>query len=460
NTRKLFRVDHKVLHEVSAVELDGTPLAPGEYCLDLVEGWISLATPPGAGVTLSVRYTYSEDLDLTVTGGRVYQFENRRYTKPPGDGVNILLVLDQQLGANYDINDASNSIIEQLQGFGWNVFTTGLMETIPRCSYSAGVGLGPQTVDYLIPDIPNIAAYDILCLLPGSSGLPNIYSSPEALSLINDAVDSGVIVAAWCKTVRVLAAADLIDGLNVVGHADYAAEYTAAGATYLGNDHPPVIQGKIITSVRSRFYRTEMCEAMRDVLPPDILGVQHYPEEPSDHDSIVITSRACDFAGLELVTAQVDTGDGFFPVVMFDDGMHGDGPAGDSVYGVALPPLSHGTTARYYIEITDSVGQSAIEPLDAPVSYYSVTAFGCCTGERGNVVLVPGCDNADQSVDVSDLTNLIDHLFIGFADYCCLEEVDLSPLPPGLPDGVVDVGDLTGMIDHLFISFPALPPCR
>ena len=47
-----------------------------------------------------------------------------------------------------------------------------------------------------------------------------------------------------------------------MGHADYADEYAAAGATYLGNDHPPVLDGNILTSVRSRFYRTQTCEAI------------------------------------------------------------------------------------------------------------------------------------------------------------------------------------------------------
>ncbi|MBU0982976.1 MAG: PKD domain-containing protein, partial [candidate division Zixibacteria bacterium] len=83
---------------------------------------------------------------------------------------------------------------------------------------------------------------------------------------------------------------------------------------------------------------------------------------------------------------------------------------------------------------------------------------GCCLGTAGNVQLVPDCDDGDQSVDVGDLTNLIDHLFIGFAPVCCLEEADVAPLSG--PDGGIDVGDLTTMIDHLFITFPALPSCR
>ena len=82
----------------------------------------------------------------------------------------------------------------------------------------------------------------------------------------------------------------------------------------------------------------------------------------------------------------------------------------------------------------------------------------CCEGGRGNIFLAGNCDNSDTTVDVGDLTSLIDHLFINFPALCCPEEADLAPL--GGPDGGVDVGDLTTLIDHLFITFPALPICN
>ncbi|MBU0984511.1 MAG: hypothetical protein KKA42_11610 [candidate division Zixibacteria bacterium] len=85
---------------------------------------------------------------------------------------------------------------------------------------------------------------------------------------------------------------------------------------------------------------------------------------------------------------------------------------------------------------------------------------GCCIGSIGDVKLTPDCDDADQTVDISDLTNLINHLFIGFAPLCCEVEADVAPaIAGGVPDGSVDVGDLTAMIDHLFIGFPVMPTC-
>ncbi|MBU0982656.1 MAG: T9SS C-terminal target domain-containing protein [candidate division Zixibacteria bacterium] len=85
----------------------------------------------------------------------------------------------------------------------------------------------------------------------------------------------------------------------------------------------------------------------------------------------------------------------------------------------------------------------------------------CCIGTVGNVQLEPNCNPSDQGVDVGDLTNLIDHLFINFTPICCVEEADIAPaISGGAPDGSIDVGDLTAMIDHLFINFPVLPGCQ
>jgi putative intracellular protease/amidase len=161
------------------------------------------------------------------------------------------------------MEDTFPCIRNQLEQYGWEIKSAALQRRVRRCEYSTGIGLQPVTVDYLIGEVGDVFEYDIVCLLPGNTGMSSLLASPAALGFVRTAAQNNVIVAAWCKSVRVLAGAGLIDGLEVVGHADYKDEYEAAGATYLGNDHPPVVQGNIITSVRSRYYRTAMCEAMR-----------------------------------------------------------------------------------------------------------------------------------------------------------------------------------------------------
>jgi hypothetical protein len=72
----------------------------------------------------------------------------------------------------------------------------------------------------------------------------------------------------------------------------------------------------------------------------------------------------------------------------------------------------------------------------------------CCVGIRGNV----DCDGA-QSIDIGDLTVLVDHLFISFTPLCCEQEGDM------VIDSSVDIADLTFLVDHLFITFTPQPGC-
>ncbi|UCC43786.1 MAG: VCBS repeat-containing protein, partial [Candidatus Zixiibacteriota bacterium] len=90
-----------------------------------------------------------------------------------------------------------------------------------------------------------------------------------------------------------------------------------------------------------------------------------------------------------------------------------------------------------------------------------VIEVGCCIGTRGNFQSVGECDDAEQVVDISDLTSMIDYLFINYTRICCEEEGDIAPaIDGGIPDEVIDMSDLTAMIDVLFITYPALPPCN
>ena len=77
--RRLFCLARKPIQRVPAVELNRTPLPLQAYYYDLVEGWVSLAQAPALGETLSIRYRYSVDLDLAVTGAGAAVFENQVY---------------------------------------------------------------------------------------------------------------------------------------------------------------------------------------------------------------------------------------------------------------------------------------------------------------------------------------------------------------------------------------------
>ena len=60
-----------------------------------------------------------------------------------------------------------------------------------------------------------------------------------------------------------------------------------------------------------------------------------------------------------------------------------------------------------------------------------------------------------DNVDLSDLTALIDYLFISFAEPECATEANVD----GDPSQSVDLSDLTALIDYLFISFAPPAEC-
>ncbi|MHA1862497.1 MAG: DJ-1/PfpI family protein [Candidatus Thorarchaeota archaeon] len=189
-------------------------------------------------------------LTLTISVGITAPFLAQANTQA-ADPIKILFVMDNEYGTCY------NYIRIVFERFGWDITTTALMQTINKCAFG---GSTPLDVDILLTEIDDVTEYDILTIMPGSSH-DTLRANVTALDLIRDAVSQNLIVTAWCRAVRVLADAGVIDGKNVTGHQDYQLEYEAAGATFFASV-PPITDGNIITSVRSTFYREETCNAI------------------------------------------------------------------------------------------------------------------------------------------------------------------------------------------------------
>ena len=73
----------------------------------------------------------------------------------------------------------------------------------------------------------------------------------------------------------------------------------------------------------------------------------------------------------------------------------------------------------------------------------------CCVGERGNV-------NGDsQNANLSDLTYLVNYLFLQGPPPPCLAEANIN----GDPAGMINLTDLTLLVNHAFVTFVPLPSC-
>jgi len=76
NGGRTYYLRHAPAHQVLLVSVDGLPLAPQNYCVDLEDGWIALDRTPL--VQVAVTYRWSRSLDMGVTnwdgniGNQVY----------------------------------------------------------------------------------------------------------------------------------------------------------------------------------------------------------------------------------------------------------------------------------------------------------------------------------------------------------------------------------------------------
>jgi len=94
---------------------------------------------------------------------------------------------------------------------------------------------------------------------------------------------------------------------------------------------------------------------------------------------------------------------------------------------------------------------TAIPGSYSPVVFGGSVSMSCCKVRAGNV------DNDPSDItDISDITALIDHLFISLAPLACKAEANCD----GDGGGLVDISDLTALIDNLFISLAQLSVCQ
>ncbi|MFH2144390.1 MAG: CotH kinase family protein [Bacteroidota bacterium] len=101
---------------------------------------------------------------------------------------------------------------------------------------------------------------------------------------------------------------------------------------------------------------------------PVISDINHIPQNPVDGDNIIITAKisycdSCFFA------YRYDTKELFTKLKMFDDGLHNDYIAGDSIFGVSV--TASGNIMQYYFYAeNDTAG--AFSPERAEYEYYTL----------------------------------------------------------------------------------------
>ena len=110
----------------------------------------------------------------------------------------------------------------------------------------------------LISNITDVSVYDCVMLMSSSSFVGNpcieLINSQAALDLVVAANNAGLILWTSCSSIRVLAAADLLQGVTVQCPSTWQTEIGNAGAVCIGEKIPPIIDSNIISTMRGQYY--------------------------------------------------------------------------------------------------------------------------------------------------------------------------------------------------------------
>lgn len=122
----------------------------------------------------------------------------------------------------------------------------------------------------------------------------------------------------------------------------------------------------------------------------------------------------------------------------------------DSAYRAILLSPAYKSIGAGYAFGSGSLKHNFTLEFGATPSPHTFGDCTCCEGITGNVD-----DDIEDAVDISDLTVLIDYLFISNTPIACREEANVD----GDSEGGVDISDLTVLIDFLFINNSPIPGC-
>ncbi|MCD4818707.1 MAG: DJ-1/PfpI family protein [Candidatus Cloacimonetes bacterium] len=177
----------------------------------------------------------------------------------------VLVIIPNYYGANYQC------LYEMFEQLGWDITTASVTHIVQPCPvYASVLGCPPLAVDLLIPNITNVTEFDCVMIMSSTQYAGNpcieLMNNQETLDLLSTAVNEGLIVWATCSGIRVLAAADILQGINIQGPSSYNNEFIAAGANIVGTKIPPVIDGNIITTMRGQYYMVQNAYAILSAL--------------------------------------------------------------------------------------------------------------------------------------------------------------------------------------------------
>lgn len=180
--------------------------------------------------------------------------------------VRALFIVPNEFGANTNLNK------DNFENLGWDITYAGTTKIVNSCPWAEYMGIVPFTVDSLVSEIKSAMSYDCIIITSASASSPSgnpcsdLMESDDVTRLLNEAMDGGIVISAYCTAVRVLASAGVVNGKKITGNQIYLSEYENAGAIFQGPKSLPVIDGNIVTSVRGDYYYIQNSNAIADAV--------------------------------------------------------------------------------------------------------------------------------------------------------------------------------------------------
>jgi len=124
----------------------------------------------------------------------------------------------------------------------------------------------------------------------------------------------------------------------------------------------------------------------------------------------------------------------------------------DSLEITGLDPRYGGADHACFYELFGTPPVAAVDFASGRVTY---ELSSCCVGQVGDV----DAEGGDEPT-ISDVSTLIDHLFISGVALICPDEADVNQSGGAEPTPAdITISDISMLIDHLFISGTPLPAC-
>lgn len=217
--------------------------------------------------------------------------------------VKVLVLEDSTYGGSLNVSLVDSergriveSIFDQFKRFGWEIDIISVSDSLSPCKYARNFfGKKALKPDLRVGEDLSITDYDVLMVGPSDS-YENLIENQSAHKIVQSALHHDLVIASWCRGLQVLAAADIIEGKAVIGHIDNEAAYQKAGADYIKyeiinpqkrefkNMCPPIADGNIITTARSRYYRDQMCQLIKNAVDRKRNKIRHVIDFSSQPD--------------------------------------------------------------------------------------------------------------------------------------------------------------------------------